>query len=103
MAKKKATKKRIRRTHEQIIADLEKKIEEVKVRAQTKALKRSPAVKTALGAVRQIDRALEQAAKEDDSQLRHALADSRAPLKAYFEEKDVQLPKARLPRGRRPR
>jgi molecular chaperone GrpE (heat shock protein) len=106
MAKKKASKtgkKRIRRSPEQIIEDLEKQIEEVKARAQARALKRSPAVKTALGAVRQIDRALELAADEEDSALRHALADARAPLKALFEEKGVKLPKARLPRGPRPK
>ncbi len=106
MAKKKASntgKKRVRRSAEQMIADLERQIEQVKQRAQAKVLKRSPAVKTALAAIRQIDRALELAAEEEDSGLRHALADARAPLKAVFEEKGVKLPKARLPRGPRPK
>ena len=106
MAKKKASKtgkKRIRRSAEQIIADLEKQIEEVKVRAQARALKQSPAIKTALMAVRHIDRALELAADEEQSGLRHALADARAPLKALFDQQGVKLPKARLPRGPRPK
>jgi len=108
MAKKKATRKkatarRRRRSPEEIISDLQLQIEEVKARAEAKKLKQSAAVKSALSAVRSLDKALDLAAQEENSRLRHALADARNPLKAFFEEQGVKLPKARVPRGPRPR
>jgi len=107
MAKKKTTKKtgtrRKRRSPEEMIADLQNQIEEVKQRAHARELKKSPAVKAAMSAVRAIDKALDQAADEDNSHLRHALADARNPLRAWAEEQNIRLPKARLPRGPRPR
>lgn len=95
-------KKRIRRTAEQMIADLQAQIELVKARAQAKALKKSPAAKAALAALRAIDKGLELGAEENNGLLRHALADSRKPLADYLEAQGVKLPKARMPRGRRP-
>ena len=56
-------KKRQRRTDEQLIKDLQAKIDSVKGRAATRELKRSPALKAAIAAVRSIDRALATAAR----------------------------------------
>lgn len=104
MAKKSSARKtRHRRSPEEIIADLQRKIREVKERAAARELKRSDAVKAALAAVRAIDKGLEAAEAEDEKLLRHALADARRPLADHLGERGVKLPKPRLPRGRRPR
>jgi len=105
MAKKKTerkTGKRIRRNDEQLIADLKERIKELRARQDAREIKRSPAIKAALAAVRFLDKALEAAALEGSSPLRHALADSRKPLADFLTSMGVRLPKARLPRGRRP-
>ncbi|MCP3914252.1 MAG: hypothetical protein GY711_01715 [bacterium] len=109
MAKKKATKspapgkKRYRRSDEELIEDLKDRIKELKVRQESRRLKQSPAFKSAATAVRYIDKALEYAAEESNAKLRHALADSRKPLETFLAAEGFKLPKARLPRGRRPR
>jgi cell division septum initiation protein DivIVA len=95
-------KKRIRRTPEQMIADLQAEIERVKTRAAAKEMKASPAAKSALLAIRALDKGLDAAAVENNSLLRHALADARKPLAEYCETQGLRLPKPRLPRGRRP-
>jgi hypothetical protein len=106
-AKRKKTaapaKKRQRRTDQQLIKDLQAKIEDVKGRAKTRELKRSPALKAAIAAVRGIDRALVAAAEQGESLLRHALADSRKNLVAYLSSQGFKAPKAKLPRGRKPK
>lgn len=104
-ARKAATagKKRIRRTPDQMIADLQKEIERVKERARAKELKSSAATKSALAAVRAIDRGLEQAAQEDNSHLRHAFADARRALGTYLEGQGLKLPKVNLPKGPKPK
>ena len=111
MARKKAllegdgagVKKRIRRSPEQIIQDLQAEIERVKAKAATKALKVSPSHKLALAAVKNIDKAMGAAAEEELGELRHTLADCRRILAGYLEGRGVQLPRADMPRGRRPR
>ena len=104
-AKKKAGGRRRRRSPEQMIADLQRKIAEVERRKQARDMKQSPAVKKTLSAVRSIDQALDLAADDptQDSVLRHALADARRPLATYFEDRGLKLPRARTPRGRRPK
>ena len=112
MAKKKAatkstrkvtSKKRHRRTDEELIEDLKKRIKELKTRQESRRLKESPSIKAALSAVRWIDKALDEAADESNTHLRHALADSRKPLEEYLMSEGLRLPKARKPRGRRPK
>lgn len=94
--------RRRRRTAEQMIADLEAEIERVKQRAVARELKESQAVKKTISVVRGIDKALEFAAEENNTSLRHALADARKPLAEYLTSQGMKLPKARVPRGRRP-
>lgn len=104
MAKKKASKKRRkRRSPEEIIADLQEEIKRVRSRQRARELKESPSHKAALAAVKSIDKALKVAADESETPLRHALADARKPLGAYLEKQGVELPKANLPKGPRPR
>ncbi|MBL6720938.1 MAG: hypothetical protein ISQ08_05950 [Planctomycetes bacterium] len=86
-----------------MIADLEAKIREVKNRAQAKELKQSPSVKEAMKVVRGVDKALEVAAEDGNNALRHALADARKPLAEFLEGQGLKLPKARVPRGRKPK
>ncbi len=75
----------------------------MRAKATAKALKQSPAIKQAMTALRNIDKGLEAAASENNSHLRHALADARRSLAEYLESQGVKLPKARLPKGPRPR
>lgn len=95
-------KKRIRRGPEQLIADLEAKIQQLKVRAQAKSLKTSPAAKSAIVAIRTLDKGMKVAEEEADRDLQFAYVDARKPLAAYLEAKGLSLPKPRSPRGRRP-
>tara|TARA_R110002096_G_scaffold331986_2_gene526014 strand:- start:3498 stop:3836 length:339 start_codon:yes stop_codon:yes gene_type:complete len=106
MAKKKSTSvgsRRKRRSPEELIRDLEEKIRDVKNRQQAKELQGSPSVKRTLSIVKAIDKALAEAAEEGNNVIRHALSDARKPLEAYVATKGIQLPKARVPRGRKPK
>lgn len=102
--KKKATRKKrsSNRTPEQKIADLKAEIARIEQRVKAKELKASPAMKSCLSLVRQLDKALELAREEQETKLAHALADAREPLAGLLAELGVALPKARRPRGRRP-
>ena len=93
---------RKRRSTDELIADYEKKIREVKARAKEKELKSSPAMKRAVSLVKAMDRCLSEAAEEGNNHLRHAVADGRKALSKYLQTQGVTLPKANLPRGRKP-
>jgi hypothetical protein len=71
--------KRIRRTDERLIADLEAKIAALKARAAQKKAKRSPALAYTIKAVKSIDAAM---AASEDSAMRRALDEARATLSA---------------------
>ncbi|MDP6540087.1 MAG: hypothetical protein QF410_11135 [Planctomycetota bacterium] len=101
--KAKSTPKRTRRSDEEMIADLQAKIAAVKNRAANRELKNSPAMKAAISALRGIDRALDAAAEQGETLLRHALADSRKCLEAHLTRQGFKAPKANLPRGRKPK
>jgi hypothetical protein len=75
----KSVKRRERRTPEQIISDLQRKIEEVKRRAERKKAKRDPTIRHVSAAVRSIDKAVSQTS---DPATRRALGDARATLAA---------------------
>ncbi|MFT5050785.1 MAG: hypothetical protein ACI8QZ_002188 [Chlamydiales bacterium] len=99
---KKAASKRHRRSDEELINDLKGRIKELKDRQESRRLKESASIRSALTAVRHIDKSLDLAADENNSHLRHALADARKPLEEYLLSEGLKLPKARKPRGRRP-
>ena len=111
MAKKKTTstvesapkKKRRRRSPEEIIEDLQTEIKRLRAKSNARAISESPAVKLTLTAIKNIDKGLEAAASESNSHLRHALADARRSLAGYLEKQGVKLPKARLPKGPKPK
>lgn len=97
MAKAKPVqKKRIRRSHEQMIADLQAKIESIKKRAVTKKAKKSPALKFTIDAIRSIDMALNGG---PESALKKSLAEAREPLVAFLQLEGIPMPKRR---GRKP-
>ena len=98
-----AKKKRKRRSDEERITDLQDEIRLLKARAAAKALQSSPAIKSAIKTLKALDRALDLAAEEENSRLRHALADARKPLIECLEKEGLKIPKANLPRGRRPK
>ena len=95
--------RRRRRSDEELITDLQEKIRQVKARAATREMKKSPAMKSAIAALKAIDRGLDVAADENQSHMRHALADARKPLIDYLSSTGFTIPKANLPRGRRPK
>jgi len=102
MMAKKST-RRTRRSPEELIADLKRKIEEVEQRAAARELKESAAIQRTLTIVRYIDKAMAEAKEEGQSHLRHALAEARTPIGDFLTEQGVKLPKARMPRGRKPK
>ena len=95
-------KRRKRRTADEIIADLEAEIQRVRERQKQKELKTSPSTKAAIGALKSIDKALDVAATDGNGVLRHTLAEARRTLGGYLEQQGMTLPKAKLPRGRKP-
>ena len=74
-----AKKTRVRRTDEQLVADLQAKIAEVKRRAEQKQTKRDPSLRHISAALRSIDKA---AAASTDPVNRQALDEARATLSA---------------------
>lgn len=96
-------KRRKRRSPDEIISDLQEEIRRVRSRQKARELKASPAYKSAITAIRAIDKALEAAAEDAETALRHALADGRKALGAHLEEQGMTLPKVNLPKGPRPR
>ncbi|MDF1797636.1 MAG: hypothetical protein P1V81_00540 [Planctomycetota bacterium] len=100
---KKTASRRKRRTPEEIIADLQAQIRDVRTRAVAKEMKQSDAVKKAIAAVRALDKGMDHAKEEGNSRLHHALADSRRVLGEFLTGEGLKLPKARMPRGRKPK
>jgi len=107
MAKKKASRaeegRRRRRTPDQIIAELQEKIESVQRRAAVREMKTSAAMKRTFTILGNTNKAMSEAADERNSGLQHALADAYKALAAYLESQGIEPPKTRLPRGRRPK
>lgn len=93
---------RYRRTDLELIADLEERIKDLKERQQSRSLKRSPAIKASVAAVKYLDKALSSAQDEENNHLRHVLADARRPLEVFLSGMGLKLPKVSMPRGRRP-
>lgn len=73
--------KRVRRSPEQLIADLQKKIEQIKVRAEQKKVKASPVLRYVRAAVTSIDKAMNET---PDVTTRKALGEARTTLSALL-------------------
>jgi hypothetical protein len=80
-----------RRTDEQIIADLQRKIDEVKRRAERQKVKKDPALRYVSAAMRSIDKASKQTS---DAATRTALGEARATLAACLALNGAAAPKA---------
>jgi hypothetical protein len=74
-------KKRVRRDAEQLVADLEAKIEAIKARVARKRAKANPSIRHTVAAVRSIDKAMTSAT---DAVLRRSLDEARGVLSAYL-------------------
>ena len=107
-AKKKMTetepkKTRVRRTADQIVADLEAEIARVRGRAAAKQAKADPSGKALLIAVKAIDKALAVATEHGSQSIAKALEASRVPLSTALDELGVPPPDdKRKKRGRKP-
>jgi len=74
-------KKRARREPEQLVADLQAKIEAIKARAARKRAKANPAVRHTVAAVRSMDKAMAATA---DAVMRKTLEEARGLVTAYL-------------------
>ena len=83
-----------RRTPEQIIADLEAQIEQVRARAAAKDAKASPEGKAFLIAVKAIDKAITVAQEQENKDMVRALEAGRAPLSEHLIEMGVRVPRS---------
>jgi N-methylhydantoinase B/oxoprolinase/acetone carboxylase alpha subunit len=105
MTPKTETKKRNRRTADQIVADLEAQIAAVKERAEAKAaakeVKGSADGLAFLAAVKAADRAIRVAADEQNGEMVRALEAARAPLAEHMIQMGVRLPDPKARRGRK--
>lgn len=101
MSKETKTRKPHRKP-EQIIADLEAKIRDVKRRAASKESKKSASVKRAITAIRALDKGMDQAKEDGESKLRHALAEARKLVAEQLATMGVKAPEKRMPRGPKP-
>lgn len=72
-------KKRTRRSEEQLIADLEKQIAHIKVRAEQRKAKKSPAIRSMQTALKALDKAL---GESEDAATRKALGEARSTISA---------------------
>ncbi len=98
-----ARKTRVRRSDEQLLQDLQKKIEQIQRRAAARQAKRAPRIRLTAQALRAIEKAREAAASEGDGALRDLLSDVREPVAGFLRELGVQLRKTRRPKGGRPK
>ena len=92
---------RYRRSDEELIQDLQKRIEELKARKAVKKLKASPASNQANNAYRALTKGIDMCKGAEDAELKRALSEAQRTLADYFETKGIALPKARKPRARK--
>jgi hypothetical protein len=83
------TAKRVRRTDEQLISDLEAEIQRLKQRAARQKVTRAPAIRHTTNAVKAIDTAM---STSDDAVLRRALDEARSTLVACLAMQGVLIP-----------
>jgi hypothetical protein len=95
------TKKRVRRTADQIIADLETKIAQVKARAAAKEAKAAPEGKASFAAVKALDKAIEVAGENGNDELVRALGAARAPMSEQMIKMGLRMPGRRATRSKR--
>lgn len=87
--------KRIRRSEEQLIADLESKIQRLKTRVAARAVKKDPSLRHTTNAVRSIDLALSSVSS---AVQRQALSEARSALVTYLQLEGIKIPQKRRPK-----
>jgi hypothetical protein len=80
---------RVRRTDEQLIADLEDQVQRLRHRATQRKVTKSPAIRLTSNAVKHIDAAM---AETDDKPMRQALEEARTALMACLAVAGVVIP-----------
>lgn len=93
-------KKRMRRNDEQLISDLQAKIEAIKARAARKKARGNPSVRFTIAAVKSLDKA---AAATEDGVHRKALEEARGGLAAWLSMSGIAMPATRRGRKATPR
>ena len=93
------SKKRHRRSPEEMIKDLEAEIAQVKARAAAKEAKQSDDGKAFMLAVKAVDKAAAVAREAGNNQLVRALEAARAPLSEQLVAMGLRLPSKRGRRG----
>lgn len=91
---------RYRRTDEELISDLQKRIDDLKTRKVARKIKADPASKEATSAFRALTKAVTKSKDSSDADLKRALSEAQRILAGYFESKGLKVPKARKPRAR---
>lgn len=95
----------VRRTPEEVVADLEAKIAAVKARAAAKEasaeVKGSPDGLAFLGAVKATDRAIRVAGEHKNDSMVRALESARSPLAEHLVSMGIRLPDRKAGRKRR--
>ena len=85
-------KKRMRRNDEQLISDLQAKIEAIKARAARKEARGNPSVRFTIAAVKNLDKA---AGATEDAVHRKTLEEARSGLAAWLSMSGIAMPAAR--------
>jgi CHASE2 domain-containing sensor protein len=94
-------KKHTRRTPEQIVADLQAKIESVQARAAGMEVKKSETGRALLAAVKAAEKALVVAQEKEDEELARALETARAALGEQLIRMGLRAPLRGEPRKRK--
>jgi hypothetical protein len=97
------SKKRVRRTPDEIVADYEAKIADVRSRQKRSQIKGSPAVRQLFTAVKAIEKGIAAAVEEQNVTLKTTLNEVREPLAAYLALEGLSLPQQRERRPRKPK
>lgn len=88
-----AKRKYNRRSDDELIEDLERRIEIARRRQTWKEASEDPAIRAAVAALKGIDRALEEASGKRDRELRAALKACRAPLFELLDSRGLPAPR----------
>ena len=88
-------KPRKQRTPDQIVADLEAKIADVKARAAAKSAKSAPEGKLFMAAVKATDKAIDEAREAGNREMLKALETARAALGEHLIQMGVRAPQSR--------
>lgn len=90
------------RSADEIVAELQRKIEAVRARAAVKEARANPAAKALIAAAKGLDKALATANEHRATEIARALEAARAPLSTALVERGIKAPESGKRRGRKP-